>query len=58
MVAQRRKDVLNKIEAHERPIEEHLEKARQYSDPKDKAFAMKTVERLRQEIAGLRRKLP
>ena len=39
-------------------VQAHIAKWRQYSDPNDKAFALKTIQRVQGDIAKLRGKHP
>lgn len=39
-------------------IQDHVTKWRQYSDPNDKAFALKTIQRVQGDIARLKVKHP
>lgn len=47
-----------KLNGHRRSVREHIEKWKRYPDGRDKAFALKTIERVQAEIQELRAKHP
>jgi hypothetical protein len=50
-------DIRQKIERQQRALREHEEKERTYTDERDKDFARKTQDRIKKEIADLKRRL-
>lgn len=52
------KQTETKIAGHRRAIRDHIAKCRRYPSPQDKAFALKTIERVQATIRELKRKQP
>ena len=50
-------EIRKKLEGQRQALREHEAKERQYTEPRDKEFARKTQDRIRQEIADLERRL-
>lgn len=46
------------LEGARSSVAEHVEKWRRYSDPNDKSFALKTVERVQKEISKIKSNHP
>lgn len=42
------------LEGHRKAVKEHIEKWREYPDPKDKEFALKTIANAQKQIAKLK----
>lgn len=49
-------DVEDKLRGHRRAIRDHIEKSERYSQDYEREFAIKTVRRIQQEIADLKRR--
>jgi len=57
-MAEHLKDVERKIAGHRRSIRDHIAKYERYPAAQDKAFALKTIQRVQGTIADLKRKQP
>lgn len=46
------------VEGHRKAVVEHIEKYKKYPHPQDKEFALKTVNRVQDEISKIKQKNP
>ena len=49
-------DVERKLAGHRRAVKEHIDKYNRYPAKQDKDFALKTIQRIQNEIADLKRR--